>query len=100
MLAQGAYGVGAPVELGKRDTCLPLLTGDDLLSVLFFYSSLLDKVLTKCLMYAVGRRLSQYWERWYWWMLAPTFRMELGPPISWAAEETQPEAMDSLPEQP
>ncbi|KAK1612313.1 hypothetical protein QYE76_035986 [Lolium multiflorum] len=29
------------------------------------------------------RSLSQDWERRYWWMLAPTFRMELGPPISW-----------------
>ncbi|KAK1694577.1 hypothetical protein QYE76_011274 [Lolium multiflorum] len=33
----------------------------------------------------VGRSLSQDWEqdweRRYWWMLAPTFRMELGPPI-------------------
>ncbi|KAK1686493.1 hypothetical protein QYE76_047341 [Lolium multiflorum] len=28
----------------------------------------------------VGRRLSQDWELRYWWMLAPSFRMELGPP--------------------
>ena len=100
VLAQGTDSLGAQVELGNRGTCLPLPTGDDLLSVLFFYSSLLDKVLTKCLMYAVGRRMSQDWERRYWWMLAPTFRMELGPPISWAAQDTQREAMASLPEQP
>ena len=89
MLAEGAYCVGQLVELGNSGTCLPLPAGDDLFYVLFSYSSVLDKVLTKCLMCGAGRSLSQDWEqdweRRYWWMLAPTFRMELGPHISWAA---------------
>ena len=100
MFAQGADEVGAQVELGNRGTYLPLPTGDDLLSLLFLYTSMLDKVLTKYRMCTVGRCLPQDWYYGYWWMHAPTFRMELGTPISWAAPEKQPEAMGPLPGQP
>jgi hypothetical protein len=93
VLAQGADSLGAQVELGNRGTCLPLPTGDDLLSLLFLYTSMLDKVLTKYRMCAVGRCLSHDWSRRDWWMHAPTFRMELGTPTSWAVRPVPEEAM-------
>ncbi|KAK1610711.1 hypothetical protein QYE76_034384 [Lolium multiflorum] len=43
---------------------------------------------TAALAYLYRQDWEQDWERRYWWMHAPTFRMELGPPISWASQGT------------
>jgi hypothetical protein len=93
VLDQGTASLGAQVELGNHGTCLPLLTVDDLLPLLFLYTSMLDKVLTKYRMCAVGRCLPHDWFRRDWWMHAPTFHMELGTPTSWAAHPVPEEAM-------
>jgi hypothetical protein len=93
VLDQGADSLGAQVELGNSDTCLPVPLGNDLLSLLFLCSIMLDKVLTKYRMYAVGRCLPQEWYYEYWWMHAPTFRMELRTHTSWTAQALPEEAM-------
>jgi hypothetical protein len=56
VLAQGADSLGAAVELGNRGTCLPLPTGDDLLSVVVVNKQMPWVGLSWGRMYARGSR--------------------------------------------